>query len=581
VYVLKCLGPPVLERDGTEVKLSRRKSLALLAYLAVTVKHESRDHLVELLWPDQPPAQGAGYLRTTLYDINTACPDRLVEADRGNVCLADDVGLDVDIWQFRRLVDGAGRGSAHAPSRRRLSEALALYRDAFLKGFSVRDAPPFEDWQREIAEEFTRSCEDALQSLVRTCVSEGDTAEALRFAQRLVVMDELDERYHRLLMGLEALAGKPVAAELAFQRCCRILKRELDAQPGEETRRLYDRLRSARGATRDDRLVRDTLREILDDDEDGGPAPVPRRAPAAVPRDRITFDEPSCVHVDALGRIFITDNCNHRIVRVDDMDGRGAVTFGSQGSGRGQFFGPAGIHVDAKGRILVADSQNHRIVRIDDMDGSGWAAFGEAGSEKGCFGAPNGISADALGRILVADTRNHRIVRLDDMDGSGWVSIGGPGPGDGPGQCNVPWAVIADPSGWIYTACKCATIIRMDDMDGSGWISFRPANLSARRHSFTGGLAVDSERLAVYLVLNMDPCVIRIDGMTGLRWSCLTGRPGCNGSSAPGANGFSNPFGIALDARRRIYVANRARGCIVRVDDMLGNGWTEFPGEGK
>ena len=278
-------------------------------------------------------------------------------------------------------------------------------------------------------------------------------------------------------------------------------------------------------------------------------------------------------------RILISDNCNHRIVRVDDMDGNGAATFGSQGSGRSQFHGPTGISVDPKGRILVADTLNNRIVRIDDLDGNGWTAFGGAGSAQGCFSHPNGITADALGRILVADTLNNRIVRIDDMDGSGWASIGGPEPGEGPGRFHIPRAVIADTSGYLYTASKWATVVRMDDMDGSGWVSFRPANLSTMQHSLTGGLAVDPERLAVYLVLNMDPCVVRIDGMTGLRWSCLKGRPGCNGSSAPGANGFSHPFGIALDAQRRIYVANVARGCIIRVDDMLGNGWIEFPGE--
>jgi streptogramin lyase len=216
---------------------------------------------------------------------------------------------------------------------------------------------------------------------------------------------------------------------------------------------------------------------------------------------------------------------------------------------------------------------------MDDMDGSGWAAFGAQGSGRGCFCEPNGVSADAMGRILVADSRNHRVVRIDDMDGSGWVSIGGPGPGEGPGRFTGPRSVAADPSGWIYVSNRWAGVVRMDDMDGTGWISFRPANLSTRRHSLTRGIAVDAERLAFYLVLDMNACVVRIDGLTGLRWRSLEERPRRIEPAAGSFSGFAHPFGIALDSRRRIYIANSGNHRIIRMDDILGNGWTEFPGE--
>jgi hypothetical protein len=40
---------------------------------------------------------------------------------------------------------------------------------------------------------------------------------------------------------------------------------------------------------------------------------------------------------------------------------------------------------------------------------------------------------------------------------------------------------------------------------------------------------------------------------------------------------FSYPRGIALDSRRKICVADTTNDRIVRVDDITGAGWTEYP----
>lgn len=589
MYYLKCLGPPVLERDGTAVKFTRKKSLALLAYLAVTRRAESRDSLAALLWPDQPPAPSSGYLRTALYDINTVCADRLLEADRQTVRLANRISLDVDVWKFHDLVGGRDR-ERPPTDRTRLAEAVGLFRGAFMSGFNLRDAPPFEDWQRECAEELTRACEEALQDIIRACVGDGATEEALGYARRLVAMDELDEGYHRVLMSLEALAGKPVAVELAWQRCCRILKRELDAQPDEETRKLYDRLRSARGATPDERLVRDLLGGLLGRTGIRRPAWAPARAagPAVLPEaPAVRLPEPAypCgVTVDGLGRIYFTEVESSQVVRMDDMDGRNAVAFGSGGSGPGQFGMASAVCLDTKGRIYVADPRLDRIVRCDGMDGSGWVSFGTKGSRDGCFAAPAGVCVDQRGRIHVADCGNNRIVRFDDMDGSGWVTLGGPEPAEGPGRFAQPFGIFVDPSGWIYVSVHPATVVRMDDMDGSGWVTIRPANLGFHRVRYTRSLTVDPERNAVYLVVegnvvasDIPNAVICIVGLTGLRWTSLVRRQGASRSHPDPRDGFMKALRVCVDDRHRLYITDPVAHRIVRVDDIYGNGWTEFP----
>src|SRR5437667_4759674 len=65
-------------------------------------------------------------------------------------------------------------------------------------------------------------------------------------------------------------------------------------------------------------------------------------------------------------------------------------------------------------KIYVADESNNRIVRMDDMTGAGWTPFGTSGSGPNQFSSPFGIFVSA-GEIFVVDTVINRIVRMDDM----------------------------------------------------------------------------------------------------------------------------------------------------------------------
>src|SRR5438270_4248902 len=120
-----------------------------------------------------------------------------------------------------------------------------------------------------------------------------------------------------------------------------------------------------------------------------------------------------------------------QILRSDDLNGTNLISYGTQGSDVGQFYGAYGIALDSAGRIYVADTYNSRVVRIDDMNGTNWASFGTYGSDIGQFSNPSGISIDTAGRIYVMDTGNARLVRMDDMDGANWTTFGGTGSGVG------------------------------------------------------------------------------------------------------------------------------------------------------
>src|SRR5258706_6689535 len=107
-----------------------------------------------------------------------------------------------------------------------------------------------------------------------------------------------------------------------------------------------------------------------------------------------------------------------QILRSDNLNGTNLISYGTQGSDVGQFYGANGIALDSAGRIYIADTYNGRVVRIDDMNGMNWTSFGTWGSDVGQFMNLSGISVDSAGRIYVMDTGTNRLVRMDNIHGT-------------------------------------------------------------------------------------------------------------------------------------------------------------------
>ena len=69
---LYLFGSPHFEVDGQPVKLELRKSLALLAYLAVQREAVQRDFITNLLWPEEDSTRGRSHFRHVLSPLRMA-----------------------------------------------------------------------------------------------------------------------------------------------------------------------------------------------------------------------------------------------------------------------------------------------------------------------------------------------------------------------------------------------------------------------------------------------------------------------------------------------------------------------------
>jgi predicted ATPase/DNA-binding SARP family transcriptional activator len=242
------MGPPRIERDGRVLNVDTRKATALITYLAVTKRPQSRDALAALLWPEYDQAHARATLRRTLSTLNKALAGNWLIVDRERVALDASTHIWVDADEFYSHLEECKRHGHPATGvcsacLDPLARAVSLYRDDFLAGFGLRDSPNFDDWQFFQADTMRRDLSNALERLVHGHSILPDYASAIAYARRWLALDRLHEPTYRYLMQLYAWSGQRATALHQYRECVQVLQKELGVAPLEATTKLYQAIK--------------------------------------------------------------------------------------------------------------------------------------------------------------------------------------------------------------------------------------------------------------------------------------------------------------------------------------------------
>jgi DNA-binding SARP family transcriptional activator len=223
--------------------MDRRKAVALLAYLALEGGPQTRDFLSALFWPDFDQSKAFANLRHTLWELQQTIGEGLLINERESIGFDPNADLSVDVQQFEDLLSKSFSQEKLTNRVSYLSDAVKLYRNHFLSGFSLKDAPEFNEWAFAQSEELRRRLSQALITLSEAHRSLGQAEQAIPYARRLITLDPLNESFHRQLMQVYMQAGQHSAALKQYQACEQILRKELGMDPQPETRDLYKKIR--------------------------------------------------------------------------------------------------------------------------------------------------------------------------------------------------------------------------------------------------------------------------------------------------------------------------------------------------
>src|SRR6266581_29950 len=242
------MGSPRIVRDGIVLNVDTRKATALIAYLAVTKRPQSRDALAALLWPEYDQAHARATLRRTLSTLNKALAGTWLHIDRETVAIDASAHMWLDVDEFYSHLEECKRHGHPATEvcsacLDPLARAVSLYRDDFLAGFGLRDSPNFDDWQFFQADTMRRDLSSALERLVRGHSILPDYTSAIAYARRWLALDRLHEPAYRYLMQLYSWSGQRATALHQYRECVQVLQKELGVAPLEPTTKLYQAIK--------------------------------------------------------------------------------------------------------------------------------------------------------------------------------------------------------------------------------------------------------------------------------------------------------------------------------------------------
>ncbi|MEB3198334.1 MAG: SMP-30/gluconolactonase/LRE family protein [Candidatus Sericytochromatia bacterium] len=302
-------------------------------------------------------------------------------------------------------------------------------------------------------------------------------------------------------------------------------------------------------------------------DEDGNPS-------------EARFNMPWGMAADAEGTLYISDNGNGRIRRID---GEGKVTsFTDSFDAVMALPGISGLTAAGPNNLFVLADNSVYSVRNGRpplrIAGSLVAGMADGPGDQARFGYPRGIALSQDGKTLfVSDAVNHRIckIALDTPEKTVTTYAGGGGSGlkDGKGgeaRFHHPHGLFLDGSGILYVADSSNHAIRRITPDGT--VSTL-SGTTGQPGSQDGPASGPANQVAMFtrpmgIVMNQDGdlyvseetgCAIRKIALGTARTYTLAGHKNrARFQDGPGdVAGFNGPAGIFLDRNGQIFVADR------------------------
>ena len=323
------------------------------------------------------------------------------------------------------------------------------------------------------------------------------------------------------------------------------------------------------------------------------------------------LNSPNGMALDGAGNLYIADGLNHRIRKVDSdgnistVAGDGTNSYGGDGGAAtaAQLDTPADVALDAAGNLYIVDNNNNRIRKVNSagnistVAGAGTAGFsGDGGAAMAALlNRPVGVALDALGNLYIADRLNHRIRKIETVPGfsagilstgvittvagDGAQGYGGDGGAAVAAQLNQPADVALDGAGNLYIADTSNNRIRKVGPPPPPPARPREPEPTVEpvgvfELSFTPAAEADpSAPMSQTLMLRAEGGAAEFEVLTSARWidvSRWSGSASWKGSLAAGETitlrVTVNPLGLRPGTHRGyVYIRSGGRASRVRI----------------
>lgn len=195
---------------------------------------------------------------------------------------------------------------------------------------------------------------------------------------------------------------------------------------------------------------------------------------------------PVSITRDGDGNLYVIDGFSCKVKKISPTV-QLITSWGSCGSGDGQFNAPQDIAIDSQGDIYVLDRNNYRIQKFS-ASGTFITKWGVNGTGNGEFSVPHNLLVDHSDNIFVSDNN-----RVQKFTGTGtylaqWGSFG-----SGDGQFNYADTMAVDGSNNIYVTDRGNYRVQKFSNTGTFLTKWGTNGTGNSQFGGFGGIAIDND----------------------------------------------------------------------------------------
>lgn len=315
------------------------------------------------------------------------------------------------------------------------------------------------------------------------------------------------------------------------------------------------------------------------------------------------MDQPYSVVTDTFDNVYVADRNNHIIRKINKLGmittyaGTGVAGFTAGPATTAtlsRLSGPTGIAMDQTGNLYICDQGNNRIRKVDAVTkvmsvvaGTGATGSTDGAAASATFYYPTSVTVNKTGSIVyVADGNNNKVRKITGgtvsvLAGTGVAGFSGDGGAPTSATMNDPKSMCLDPTeNFLYIADFLNNRVRMVDIAtpkittvaGNGVGGYTGDGVIATTTSLSNPAGVVLDKSGNLYISDFSNNRIRkvnsatniITTFAGVGTAGYSG----DGGDAVKAELFDN-FGIALDTAGSLFIADRNNNVVRKVTNVL------------
>jgi len=245
-YLIFLLGNEEIYTGTGELLITHRRGYkwkVLLYYLVANRTQQiHKEKLMDLLWRNSQPKRAVQNLYLAIHRLNQELSisgkEKFIIFTAQCYSINPEYKIFIDVQEFKNLVSQSDR----LIKDNQLDLAIDKYLTAIRLYAGDYMTNLYESWCDPDRENLRNMYRHALRQVGLYLLDRGQSDVAVGYFRKALKIDEYSEELYIDIMRCYAASGNKKAVEEEYQRLCKLFREELDADPREETNRIYQSL---------------------------------------------------------------------------------------------------------------------------------------------------------------------------------------------------------------------------------------------------------------------------------------------------------------------------------------------------